>query len=36
MGNVQIRDYLNTHEQLVQALEDLTEEQLKWKAGLTS
>ncbi|MEK8211994.1 DinB family protein [Paenibacillus sp. FSL L8-0463] len=36
MGNVQIRDYLNTHEQLVQALEDLTEEQLKWKAGPAS
>lgn len=33
MSSVQISDYLYTHQQLVQAIEGLSEEQLKWKAG---
>lgn len=32
MSNVKIEEFLNTHQQLVQAIEGLTEEQLKWKA----
>lgn len=32
MSNVKIEELLNTHQQLVQAIEGLTEEQLKWKA----
>lgn len=32
MSSSQISDYLNTHQQLVQATAGLTEEQLKWKA----
>jgi uncharacterized damage-inducible protein DinB len=32
MSNVIIQEYLKTHEQLVQSLEGLSEEQLKWKA----
>ncbi|MBY0012205.1 DinB family protein [Paenibacillus typhae] len=33
MSSTQLKDYLNTHQQLVQATDGLTEEQLKWKAG---
>ncbi|AIQ45683.1 hypothetical protein R70723_07115 [Paenibacillus sp. FSL R7-0273] len=33
MSSTQLKDYLNTHQQLVQATGGLTEEQLKWKAG---
>ncbi|WP_054939406.1 DinB family protein [Paenibacillus ihuae] len=32
MSSAQISEYLNTHQQLVQATDGLTEEQLKWKA----
>jgi hypothetical protein len=32
MSSVTIQDYLNTHSQLLQAVEGLSEEQLKWKA----
>ncbi|OBZ11669.1 hypothetical protein A8L34_15085 [Bacillus sp. FJAT-27264] len=32
MSIVNIEGYLNTHQQLVQAIEGLSEEQLKWKA----
>ncbi|ASA23251.1 DinB family protein [Paenibacillus donghaensis] len=32
MSNLQIHDYLHTHQQLSQALEELTPEQLHWKA----
>lgn len=32
MSNVKIEEFLNTHQQLVQAVEGLTDEQLKWKA----
>ncbi|SET26008.1 DinB family protein [Paenibacillus sp. NFR01] len=32
MSITQISDYLNTHQQLVEATAGLTEEQLKWKA----
>jgi len=31
MSSEQIEDYLNTHQQLVQAVDGLSEEQLKWK-----
>ncbi|MGN7762625.1 DinB family protein [Paenibacillus sp. 22594] len=36
MSSEQIRDYLNTYDQLAQALEGLTEERLKWKAAPAS
>lgn len=32
MSSVELTEYLNTHGQLVQALEGLSDEQLKWKA----
>ncbi|MEK3875890.1 DinB family protein [Paenibacillus sp. FSL M7-0420] len=36
MSSVELTGYLNTHEQLVRAIEGLSEEQLRWKAGPTS
>jgi hypothetical protein len=36
MSSATIEDYLNTHPQLVQAIEGLSEEQLKWKAEQSS
>ncbi|KWX70290.1 hypothetical protein AMQ84_29935 [Paenibacillus riograndensis] len=36
MSSVQIRDYLNTYDQLVQSLEGLSEEQLRWKTAPSS
>lgn len=36
MSKVQIESYLNTHQQLVQAIKGLTDEQLRWKAAPAS
>lgn len=36
MSSINIQDYLNTHQQLVQALDGLNEEQLRWKAESAS
>ncbi|MNI66815.1 DinB superfamily protein [compost metagenome] len=36
MSQIQLSDYLNTHQQLAQASTGLTEEQLKWKAAPAS
>lgn len=36
MSSVELTEYLNTHGQLVQALEGLSDEQLKWKAEPSS
>ncbi|MEK3795348.1 DinB family protein [Paenibacillus sp. FSL R7-0204] len=35
-ADVELTSYLNTHEQLVQALEGVSEEQLRWKAEPSS
>lgn len=36
MSSVEISNYLNTHQQLVQSVSSLNDEQLKWKAGPAS